>query len=270
MSKQRPGADGLRPTEPATLGSVEWVQQTGGILSLAERIQLVARTYCCVMPVALTQRVRAEWWRRRRSKGSIDFTWREPPRSAFACGAERACKRLLTPSMRNHSYRTWAFAGALAEVDGATVDEELLFVAAMLHDVGLAQPTFQRCFTFQGAELVAELAGDGPSAAKAAATADAITHHITPGLTSSTGGTLGFYIQRGSALDLGGLRAVHLPVEFVSEVCDRWPLLDVKKEAGARWRAESAMVKHGRAHLLQRWTRFSLLARLTPLPPKHR
>ena len=253
-------------TPQPTLGSMEWVQQTGGILRRSECIRLIGRTYCCVMPVALVQRVRAIWWRRHPSVESIACEFSDQPQSRFAMEAEVECNRLLSPSMVHHSYRTWAFGCALAEVDGAPVDIELLFVAAMLHDVGLAQPTFRTCFTLRGAELVAQLGGSHGRAARTDV-ANAITHHITPGLTPSEGGTLGFYLQAGSALDLGGLRVVDLPLEFVSNVCDRWPLDDIKREAGARWRAESAMVKHGRAHLLERWARFSLLSRLTPLPP---
>jgi len=53
----------------------------------------------------------------------------------------------------------------------------------MLHDVGLSPPTPGRCFTGIGADLVIELARDQLAPADLAATANGITHHITPGLT---------------------------------------------------------------------------------------
>ncbi len=156
---------------------------------------------------------------------------------------------------------------ALAERDDVEIDHDLLFIAAMLHDVGLCQPTYGRCFTGRGADLVTQLGRNELSADDLAKTAAAITHHITPGLTVDQGRPLGYYLQAGSALDLGGLRAIHLPVHYVRRVCDTRPLDGINIEAGSRWRAEADLVKHGRAHVLQRWARFSTASRLTPLPP---
>lgn len=166
--------------------------------------------------------------------------------------------------MVNHSYRTWAFGHALAEVDNETLDCEIFFAAAMLHDVGLANPTYGRCFTDTGATAAARL---GTTAEEREVTASAVRHHITPGLDASQGGLHGLYLQRGALLDLSGVRAFHLPVQFVKAVCERWPMLDGHVEASARWRAESALVKGGRAHHLQTRSRFSLVARCTPIPP---
>jgi hypothetical protein len=195
-----------------------------------------------------------------------------PPRpdSRLASSAEEACRDLLTEPMVNHSFRTWVFGCALAERDRRQLDPELFFVAAMLHDIGLGCPTFGECFTLAGARKVFDLADQSARGRdEVRPAAEAIAHHITPGLTVSVGGLLGFYLQGGSALDLGGLRAIDLPVDFVQEVsCTRWPSGAIGTEAGARWRAEAAMVKHGRADLLERWARFSALARTRPIPPR--
>lgn len=171
--------------------------------------------------------------------------------------------------MVNHSFRTWAFGRALAEVDGVGLDEDLFFAAAMLHDFGLSAPVYQRCFTITGAEKLIELAAHSAiDPCLIGSAADGIIRHITPALTLDEGGATGFYLQAGSMLDLGGLRAADLPRDFVYEISATvWPLLDIKREVGARWGAESAMVRRGRAQVLQRWVRFSTLPRFTPLPP---
>lgn len=249
-------------------GSLDWLSETNGILDdRKQRMTLILQAYR-QLPRATAHRIAAEWWRRRPPKGRIEFDWEAHPRSAVAERIEReAAGHLMSPRMLNHSLRTWAFGSGLAERDGVKIDHDLFFIVAMLHDVGLSQPTPGRCFTGRGADLVFELGEGMLTTQQLALVADAITHHITPGLTIGQAGPLAYYLQAGSALDLGGLRVVHLPVDFVRRACAEWPTDGVNIEAGARWRAEAEAVKDGRAHLLQRWTRFSTLSRWTPVPP---
>lgn len=251
-----------------TFGSHEWLRQTGGIVEGRRKRAAVALQIYRQLPRAAAQRLAAEWWRRRPSKGHIGFDWDTHQRSdPMERLARAAAEQLSSPPMVNHSWRTWVFGCALAERDGIEIDADLLFIAAMLHDAGLSQPTPGRCFTGRGADLAFEL-GDGlVGDDQLTEVADAVTHHITPGLTLDDGGPLAFYLQAGSALDLGGLRAVHLPVDYVRRACDVWSVDDVNLEAGGRWRAEASAVRGGRADLLQRFARFSTLARLTPIPP---
>jgi hypothetical protein len=58
--------------------------------------------------------------------------------------AERALDTARTfafPALLNHSLRSYAFAAALGASEGIDFDPELLFVASMLHDIGLV-PVF--------------------------------------------------------------------------------------------------------------------------------
>src|SRR5829696_9071867 len=48
-----------------------------------------------------------------------------------------------------HAYRTFAFGAAFAESDRADVDLDVLFVACLLHDLELADPRPDRCFTYK-------------------------------------------------------------------------------------------------------------------------
>ena len=258
-------ADGESRT---VLGSPEWLDQTNGVLTRRQRLTLTGRV-AAQLPIYIGHRTRAAWWRRRTSKGTINFDWETTPATLLAERAENACHSSLRQSaMVNRSYRTWAFGLALAERDGQKLDRELFFVASMLHDIGLGHLEFGTCFTRSGTRLVQEIGRElGRSRDELVVAASAISHHITPGLRTRHGGPHALYLQHGSVLDLGGLRVIHLPVDFVRAVCERWPTGGVNREAGARWRAEAAMVKHGRAHHLQRWSRFSCVSRFTPIPP---
>ena len=58
--------------------------------------------------------------------------------------AERAldvARSMASPALLNHSVRSHAFAAALGHAEGIDFDPELLYVASMLHDIGLV-PVF--------------------------------------------------------------------------------------------------------------------------------
>lgn len=63
------------------------------------------------------------------------------PPSPVGARALEVVRAWSTPALANHCLRSWAWASLLAERDGLTVDRELLFVAAMLHDLGVT-PSF--------------------------------------------------------------------------------------------------------------------------------
>ncbi len=260
------------PDGPGHLGSPAWLEATNGVIGQRRvRVGLLLRG----LPEGLgyfPYRARAIWWRHRReSKGDITAAWSDVPTSPFADRAAAACRNLLgeSPAMVNHSYRTFQFANALARHDRVSLDEDLLFAAAMLHDVGLDCPEYGVCFTRLGSRMALELGEASDSDVRGAAiAASAVSHHITPGLRTRMGGPHALYIQRGSLLDLTGTRAIHLPRDFVQEVFEEYHPLGVRREGGARWRAEAAMVCHGRAHLLQRYGKLSWTVRISPLPPK--
>ncbi|GAA3108440.1 HD domain-containing protein [Nonomuraea salmonea] len=55
-----------------------------------------------------------------------------------ACrGALEVATRYHSPSLLNHSIRAYLWAAAYAQDNGIAFDAELLYVAAMLHDIGL-------------------------------------------------------------------------------------------------------------------------------------
>jgi hypothetical protein len=247
------------------VGSPVWLDATGGILSRVQRVQLIGRTGREI-PRVVTHRLGAEWWRRQPSRGACAFNWQEPPNSEIAELAAETCRANLSDAFVNHSFRAWAFGSALAERDGrlAELDGDVFFVAALLHDLGLFRSRYRCCFTRAGVDEVRNIAArTGRDLDDAAG---AISHHITPGLRPKIS-TYARYLQRGSLLDLVGTRAIHLPKQFVLDVFDQYPSAGIRHEAGARWRAEAALVGGGRAHLVQRWGRISLMCRISPLPP---
>jgi HD superfamily phosphohydrolase YqeK len=113
---------------------------------------------------------------------------RPPPDSALTRAAEALARRRLSPAVLNHSYRTYAFGAALGELESLDVDRELLFAAALLHDI---RPT-------TAAREVAEQVG--LSTAATGILLGAVTLQHSSGVTLAHG-EVGYLLSAGVALD---------------------------------------------------------------------
>jgi hypothetical protein len=184
--------------------------------------------------------------------GSVDLNTFEAPDSLFAREAEQACAE-LPAALIGHSYRTWLFGRALATVDRRELDVELFYCGSLLHDHGIAQPTPGRDFTLASAERTLECAtAAGIAEQRAEALADAICVHTTPGVEVDRDGALGCYLQWGAMVDGAGLRIWDVDHNNVSEILERHPRGDFKRELVTMIRAEATAVPDGRFGLLVR------------------
>lgn len=125
-----------------------------------------------------------------------------PPDSRFAREAEDACAA-QPATLATHGHRTWAFGSALLTIDGVRADPELFYAACLLHDAGLVAAVPEEDFTLRSSARALDCAQRaGLSAGAAAAVADAITAHTTPGIDPGRDGALGAYVQAGAMVDL--------------------------------------------------------------------
>ena len=131
------------------------------------------------------------------------------PASPLADAIVRLIRPAESPSVFNHSIRTYLFArlvaARLALVDGHDYDDDLLFAACAMHDLGVASdgPHSQR-FEVEGADRAAEfLVGRGVPSADADGVWEAIALHTSPGIAERRG-PLCVLVREGVALDFGG------------------------------------------------------------------
>ena len=66
------------------------------------------------------------------SAGMID-----PPATAMAANVQRLLAQ-CPPVVAAHSERSYQFAAAFAAIDGIDLDDEVLYLGTVLHDVGLS------------------------------------------------------------------------------------------------------------------------------------
>jgi hypothetical protein len=252
--------------DPTRLGGLDWTRRTNGELSSRERRHLLG-AIVRGQAAYLAGRVRLATGRVPDRARGLDATVFEPPDSALAKLAEQACEE-QTPAVIGHSYRSWAFGSALAALDGATPDREQFYAASLVHDFGLCHPVAGEDFTLRSVARIEQCSAQANTPAPAVdAIRDAITVHITPGITPEHDGELGFYLQSGALLDLAGSRAGELTAGFRGEVLDRYSRSGVTEEITRLIRAEASANPKGRFALLRRCG-FTSLIKLAPLKPR--
>ena len=241
----------MNTPDPRRLGGFAWVSRTGGKLSRAERRRLLAAIALGQWENALG-RIKLALGRLPAAAVCVDLNTFAVPDSRFAREAEQACAE-LPAALEGHSYRTWLFGRALAGVDGNTLDDELFYCGALLHDYGIVNPTADRDFTLGSVERMRSCANAaGVPDERADLLADGICVHTTPGVKVETDGVMGCYLQWGAMVDGAGLRIWDIAPHNVEEVLRRYPRGDFKRELVAMMRAEAAAVPAGRFRLLVR------------------
>jgi hypothetical protein len=245
------------------LGSIGWTERTGGALSTRDCLTLarpLLREELGILAGLMAMALRAHSGRR----ASIEPARLAPPDSSLARDAREAAEDLLTPVLRNHSHRAYAWAAALAARRGISFDRELLYLAAMFHDTGLPSPVPHVDFTVRSAAVAREFAErHGVSADSREVVANAIAMHHTPGVGLEAGPEA-FLMSAGAAVDVFGARIHEIPDAVRRSVVEQFPRVGFKREFAAVWRAEAKQVPRGRAWYLHRFAVTDLSIRMTP------
>jgi hypothetical protein len=151
------------------------------------------------------------------------------PESAVAVAALQLCRKVSEDFVYNHTVRSYLFARELAAVDGSRdVDDELLFLACVLHDLGVTDyANGDQRFEVDGADAAARfLRGEGVDDARTQTVWNAIALHTSPGLAHRFGIIEGT-AQRGIAADVVGQDRERLRDGFAGRVHAQWPRHDL-------------------------------------------
>ena len=148
------------------------------------------------------------------------------PDGPLAEGSLVTARELTSESIVNHSIRSFWFARLLAEHEGtvndADYDEDLLFAATVMHDLGLSEeaPAEAR-FELEGADMaVPVLTLHGVAEGDVDRVGEAIAMHATMGIASRRG-LLTHLTHVGVMVEVG--RADALPAELVRPVHEALP-----------------------------------------------
>lgn len=150
-----------------------------------------------------------------------------PPDSALAMSAFELARSLEPAFLLNHSARTYAFGLAVGHALAKKVDREVLYVAAILHDLGLAdahQGTVP--FELRGANAARSFCLEqGLTNARADLVHEAIALHTS--LSAGAQAPEVALVHFGAGLDLIGYRIENVARETIEAVLVQWPRLRV-------------------------------------------
>ncbi|WP_238696920.1 HD domain-containing protein [Streptomyces sp. BBFR25] len=164
------------------------------------------------------------------------------PGTATAAAALEVAAAHLSPALLNHSLRAYVWAAARGTADGVSFDPELLYVAALFHDIGLV-PVFDShtvAFEEAGGHVARVFAaGAGWPAERRARLSDVIVRHMWPQVEAATDPE-GHLLARATATEVVGKEADAYPSRFRDEVLDRYPRLDLAASFLACFRDQAA------------------------------
>jgi HD domain len=157
------------------------------------------------------------------------------PLSPAVDAAREVATSFCSPSVVNHSIRSWYWAAGFAALEGRVgFDSELLAVSALLHDVGLSSEfdNYRSSYEHAGGHVAwAVTAGARWDESRRTRALEVIVRHNWPSVDPGQD-VEGYLLEIATGLDISGSRPDALPVAFVREVLDAYPRLDLAREFG--------------------------------------
>ena len=137
-----------------------------------------------------------------------------------------------TPALLNHSVRAYLWAAGYASTRGILFDAELLYVAAMLHDLSLvpAFDNFSLPFEEAGGHLAwVFAAGAGWPPDRRRRVGEVIVRHMWDKVDVAEDPE-GHLLELSTGMDTSGRQTDDIPPDLRAEVLERYPRLDFPDE----------------------------------------
>src|ERR1700754_3678992 len=149
------------------------------------------------------------------------------PQTPAATAALSVTSHFYSPALFNHCVRSYLWGAMYGAAHGIAFDDELLYVSAMLHDIGLTDAFDSHRVPFEeaGGDLawVFGVAAGWP-ADRAARATEIIVLHMRPDV-SATEDAESHLLQVATSWDVVGRRPEEFPTQAREEVLARYPRL---------------------------------------------
>lgn len=154
------------------------------------------------------------------------------PTTNAAVLAHEVVTSFSSPSMVNHCVRSYLFAVSYGDLHEIEYDAELLYVASMLHDIGLEKEFDNHTLPFEhagGHVAWVFAAGLGWSAHRRTRVAEIIVRHMSDEAAADEDPE-GFLLATATSLDISGRDPEAWPEELRKEVVTHVPRLSLTEE----------------------------------------
>ena len=183
------------------------------------------------------------------------------PDSSVARAAREQIADVAPAHLVNHSVRAYAWAAELARHDGLGFDPEILYVSAMLHDIGLV-PAYDRggCFETDGAIEAERLALEhGQPPERARAIYDVIDLHM---LAEAPAGSTPevVLLNDSTGTDVTGYRYADVRPAAIAPILAAYPRLAFKRDFAAAFEDQAARKPHCRVAEMVRTGKLEAIA----------
>ena len=172
----------------------------------------------------------------------MDISSLLPPPSPATTAAREVLARYSSAALVNHCERTYCWSASLGQLKGIPYDAEVLYVASMLHDLGLVSAFDNHLAPFEdaGGDVAWVFgAGAGWPAERRDRVKEIIVRHmwraVDPGVDAE-----GHLLCEGAALDIVGRNVATWPADFRAEVLRRYPRLTLAAEFNAAFEDQAS------------------------------
>ena len=159
--------------------------------------------------------------------------------------ASRAAREVVaeysSPALVNHCERSYLWSAALGELTGLAYDRELLYVASMVHDLGLVAAFDNQLAPFEDAGGDVGwvfAAGAGWPRERRVRVKEIVVRHMWDEV-DPTFDAEGHLLCEGTGLDISGREPERWPAGFRAEVVERFPRLGLPAEFVAAFREQA-------------------------------
>lgn len=164
------------------------------------------------------------------------------PRTETAGRALWVVTTFASPALAHHSVRSYLWAAAYGDAHAIAYDAELLYVSAMLHDIGLVASFDSHAVPFEraGGDVARVFAaGAGWTPERGVRAAEVIERHMWDSVDPDVDPE-GYLLEIATGLDISGRNAAWWSDDLRAEVVARYPRLGIGPEFSACFAAEAA------------------------------
>jgi hypothetical protein len=151
------------------------------------------------------------------------------PDSELARKASALVERVHSKALLHHVHRTWWFAEFLGQQRGLKYDRETVYLAALLHDLGLTNEfSADQRFEVDGADAASRfLLENGYSKSKTELVWDAIALHSSAGIADRKQPEIAL-IYLGAHVDVMGLNIEQITPSLIEDALSLYPRIGMK------------------------------------------
>lgn len=232
------------------VGTMAWVRDTGGRLSLRDRMALLRHALMPGMGGMLRT------WLRLDQASTLTLAMIPQPDTPAIRSAYAELQGCASETVVHHSLRTYYWGAALGHLSGVDYDPEMLMTSCLLHDLGMTESHHGKhpgchCFAVDGAVAARDWAQRfGWPEARQEQLAEAISLHLN-GHVGLENGAEAHLLQQGAACDVVGARYFEISGGYRADILERHPRFGLNQYFCDFIARESAMRPDSRTNFVR-------------------